>query len=118
MTRTIVGAVGKAWIAPARTLFFAEADFVRRDIPSVDASYQFVGLGGATFMPTKAIMATLLGERGQVDLAVHDAAYDAATLLVNWFPYAHFEAQAMGRIEIPEGGQTAKTFFLQLHYFL
>jgi hypothetical protein len=119
MTRTIVGGVGKAWIAPTRTMLLAEADFVRRDITNVSsASYQLVALGGLTFMPTKAIMATVLGERDQVDLAVRGAAYDAGTILLNWFPYAHCEIQAMGRVEDPSGGQTAKTFFLQLHYFL
>ena len=118
MTRTIVGGVGKAWIAPIRTMFLAEADFVRRDIPTVSPSYQFVGVGGFSVLPTKGVMATVLGERDQVDLAVSGAAYDAATALLNWFPYAHFELQGMYRVEIPSGGQTAKTFFLQLHYFL
>ena len=38
MTRTIVGGVGKYWLAPLRTLFLAEADFVRRDIDTVSPS--------------------------------------------------------------------------------
>jgi hypothetical protein len=118
MTRTIVGAVGKVWFAPLRTMVLGEADFVRRDIPTVSASYQFVGVGGVSVMPGRGVMATLLGERDQVDLAVRGAAYDAATALLNWFPYAHVELQGMYRVEIPSGGQTAKTFFLQLHYFL
>jgi hypothetical protein len=119
MTRTIVGGVGKVWLAPARTMLLGEADFVRRDISNVSsASYQFVGLLGASVMPTKGIMATVLGERDQVDLAVSGAAYDAVSLLVNFFPYAHFDVQAMGRLDIPSGGQLSKLFFLQIHYFL
>jgi hypothetical protein len=118
MNRTIVGAVGKAWIAPLRTMFLAEGDFVRRDITSISPSYQFVGVGGVSVLPVKGVMATVLQERNQVDLSVSDATYNATTAMVNWFPYAHFELQAMGRLQFPSGGQSVKTFFVQLHYFL
>jgi hypothetical protein len=118
MTRTIVGGVGKYWLEPLRTMFLAEADFVRRDIDTVSASYQMVAVGGVSVQPTKGIMATVLQEREQVDLAVRGTTYDATTALLSWFPYAHFELQAMARIQVPDGGQTAKTLFLQLHYFL
>lgn len=119
MTRTIVGFVGKAWLAPLRTMFLTEADFVRRDIDSIAApSYQFVGVGGLSVQPIKGVMGTVLQERDQVDLSVSGATYNATTGLLSWFPYAHFEVQAMGRLQVPSGGQTAKTFFVQLHYFL
>jgi hypothetical protein len=118
MTRTIVGFVGKSWIAPLRTMLLAEADFVRRDISKVAPSYQFVCVGGVSIQPVKGLMGTVLQERDQVDLAVSGAAYNATTGLLSWFPYAHFELQAMGRVQVPSGGQVAKTFFVQLHYFL
>jgi hypothetical protein len=118
MVRTIVGGVGKAWVAPIRTLFLAEADFVRRDIDTVSPSYQFVGVGGFSVLPFKGFMGTFLQERNQVDFAVASASYDATNALVSWFPYAHFELQALGRLQFPSGGQSAKTFFVQLHYFL
>jgi hypothetical protein len=117
-TRTTVGAVGKYWFAPLRTMALAELDFVRRDIDAVPASYQLVGVAGLSVLPAKGVMVTLLQEREQVDLAVHGTTYDATTALVSWFPYAHVELQAMGRVQVPAGGQDAKTFFLQLHYFL
>jgi hypothetical protein len=116
--RTIAGAVGKYWLEPLRTLFLAEANFVRRDIATVAPSYQFVGVGGVSVLPGKGVMVTLLQEREQVDLAVRGSTYDATTGLLSWFPYAHVELQAMGRVQVPAGGQVAKTFFLQLHYFL
>jgi hypothetical protein len=118
MTRTIVGGVGKYWIAPLRTMLLAEADFVRRDIDTIPPSYQFVGAGGFSVLPVKGLMATVLGERSQVDLAVRDSTYHATTGLLSWFPYAHVELQALGRVQIPTGGQVAKTFLMQLHYFL
>ena len=45
------------------------------------------------------------------------AAWTAGDLMINWFPYPHFELQAMGRLQSPAGGDVAKTFFAQLHYF-
>jgi hypothetical protein len=118
MTRTIAGGVGKIWIPHLRAMLLAEADLVRRDIDSVSPSYQFVGLGGFSVLAVKGVMATVLQEREQVDLAVRGSTYDATTGFVSWFPYAHFELQALGRVQVPAGGQLAKTFFIQLHYFL
>jgi hypothetical protein len=119
LTRRIGGLVSKVWLAPARLMLLAEADFVRNDVATVaPASYQFVGAGGVSVLPVKGIIATVLQERDQVDLSVSRAAYDATTAFVSWFPYAHFELQALGRLQFPSGGQTAKTFFVQLHYFL
>lgn len=118
MTRTTVGALGKWWIEPLRTMILVEADLVRRDIDAVDASYQFVGAGGLSFQPIKGLMATWLQERNHVDLSAPNAAYDATTAWVSWFPYAHIELQALGRLQWPSEGQSAKTFLFQLHYYL
>jgi hypothetical protein len=118
MNRAMAGAVGKYWFEPLRTLVLAEGNFVRRDIDTVPASYQFVGVAGFTVLPAKGLMATVLYERNQVDLAVRDATYDAGTAFVSWFPYAHFELQVLGRLQVPSGQPTAQTFFVQLHYFL
>jgi hypothetical protein len=118
MTRTIAGAVGKYWIEPLRTMVVAEANFVRRDISAVSPRYGFVGAGGVSLLPTRGLMATVLGELNQVDLAVGGARYTAGTAFVSWFPYAHFEVQALGRLQFPSGQSAASTFFLQIHYFL
>jgi hypothetical protein len=63
------------------------------------------------------VMATLIGERNQVDVQVPDA-WTAATALINWLPYAHVELQLMERLQFPTGGSPANTFFFQVHYFL
>jgi hypothetical protein len=119
MTRRIAGLVGKAWIAPLKTMLLAEADFARRDVDTIPPpSYQFVGVGGVSVLPIKGVMATVLQERNQVDLSVSGASYNATTGLLSWFPYAHFELQVMGRLQFPSGGQSVQTFFVQLHYFL
>jgi hypothetical protein len=118
MVRTTGGALGKYWLEPLRTLFLAEADFVRRDVDAVGPSYQFIGMGGLSVLPVKGVMATVLQEHEQVDLRDSGTTYDATSVLLNWFPYAHCEVQGMARFELPNGGQWAKTFFIQLHYFL
>ena len=76
-----------------------------------------MGLVGLTWLPIPGVMATLIGERNQLDLSFDDA-WTAGDLLLNWFPYAHVELQLVGRVQVPTGGAAAETFFAQLHYFL
>jgi hypothetical protein len=117
--RLVVGAVGKVYVEPLKTQFFAEGDLVNLTLNGgIGSRQQFVGAGGLTLFPARGLLVTLLGERFQDDLAVRQAEWTAATGLISWFPYAHFEAQIMLRADIPGGGDAAKTFFAQLHYFL
>jgi hypothetical protein len=119
LTRQISGAVAKGWIAPIRTMLLAEGDVVRNEVDSISLpSYQFVGVGGFSVLPVKGVMGTFLYERNQVDLSVSDATYNAVTGFASWFPYAHFELQVLGRLQMPSGNHDNKTFFVQLHYFL
>ena len=119
VTRFMGGVVGKAWVEPLRTFLFAEVDGVNLlfDDPAVGTRHQIVAAGGFTVLPAPWLMGTLIGEHNQIDVALPDA-WTAVDALVNWFPYAHIELQAMGRLQVPTGGETAKTFFFQVHYFL
>lgn len=119
LTRFIVGGVGKGYAERLHTLFFTELDFVQQvfDSPAVPDQQQAVGLAGFTVLPLPGLMATLIGERNQLDLSINDA-WTAADALVNWFPYAHVELQLVGRLQFPTGGDVAKTLFFQVHYFL
>lgn len=119
VTRYIWGGVGKFYLPPLRTLFLAELDVAHLDFDGgvVGVRTQVIGLGGFAVLPVRGVIVTLLGERNQVDVAVRDAAWNAADLLLNWFPYPHVEAQVMGRLQFPVGGEAAKTLFAQLHYF-
>ena len=118
-TRYIYGGVGKFYLPLLRTMFLAELDVSHNafDDAAVGLRTQMIGLGGFAVLPTRGLIVTVLGERNQVDVAVRDAAYTAADLLANWFPYPHVEAQVMGRLQFPAGGEAAKTLFAQLHYF-
>lgn len=117
VTRLTGGVVGKAMVPNWKTLFLVEADVVEFTTGGGDST-QFVGLLGSTVFPLKGAMFTALVERRQTDLRVSDTATNGAALLLNWFPYAHCEAELMGRLQFPSGGQTAKTLLVQLHYIL
>jgi hypothetical protein len=119
VTRFMFGGYAKWYIEPLRTMLLGEVDGVQLlfDDPTAGTRVQAVGAAGFTVLPVRGVMLTLLGERNQIDVAIPDA-WTAATALVNWFPYAHCEAQVMGRLQFPTGGEIAKTLFIQLHYFL
>lgn len=119
VTRAMGGAVAKLYIEPLRTLLLGEADLVRLSFDAADtpARGQLVGTAGFALLPATGVVATFLVERSQLDLHVADA-WTAGTALLSWFPYAHLEVQAMGRLQFPSGEPSAKTFFAQLHYYL
>ncbi|HLK88997.1 MAG TPA: hypothetical protein VKZ18_03830 [Polyangia bacterium] len=119
VTKVMTGLVGKGYLEPLHLLLLGEVDLVNQIFTELDDTtrMQVVGAAGFTLFPTKGVMITVLGERNQVDLQVDDA-YTAGTVLINWFPYAHFELQLMERVQVPSGGSAANTLFFQIHYFL
>jgi hypothetical protein len=119
VTKLMAGVVGKGYLDRLHMLLLGEVDVVNSVYTDLgdSARAQIVGAAGFTLFPVAGVMITLLGERNQVDVQVNDA-YTAGTLLVNWFPYAHFELQLMERVQVPTGGSAANTLFIQAHYFL
>jgi len=119
VTRLVLGIVAKGYLERLRTLAFLEVDGVQLAFgdPAVTARRQIVSAAGVTWIPIPGIVATVLGERNQLDVQFPDA-WTAATALLSWFPYAHCEVQVMGRLQAATGSETARTFFAQLHYFL
>ncbi len=120
VTRWIVGGVAKQYVPGLKTLFLAEADLVynRFHATGVGSTMQLVGIVGATWLPARGTMVSLYGEHEQTDLRVSNASREAASLALTWFPYAHIELQALGRLQFPAGGATARTLLLQVHYYL
>ncbi|MES1158051.1 MAG: hypothetical protein ABUL67_03020 [Haliangium ochraceum] len=119
VTRFMVGAVGKAYVERLRTLFLAELNAVQLifDDSGNTTRQQIVGAGGFAVLPVRGLVVTMLGEHNQLDVAFPNS-WTAVTGLVNWFPAAHFDIQLMGRLQFPSGGEAAKTFLAQIHYFL
>jgi len=122
MDRTILGAVGKYWLAPLRTMLLLEADLSLRQVAigtgATAGSNGLVTVGGVAVLPTRGLMVTLLGERSQTELNVGNTATSGALGLLSWFPYAHTEVQLVGLLQFPSGSPAAKTFLAQVHYFL
>jgi hypothetical protein len=120
VTRYMWGGVGKFYFEPLRTLAMAEVDAVHLsfDAAAVGVRTQLVAVAGIATFPARGVILTALAERNQIDVRVADAAWTAATLLANWFPYPHVELQVMGRLQFPTGAAAAKTLFVQVHYFL
>jgi hypothetical protein len=117
-SRMIGGVVGRYFLAPAKLMFLGEANVVNQQFDGPAAQNQLVGTAGLTFLPWNSLMFTAMGERLQSSIAVKDSATNAATALINWFPYPHVEIQWVGRLQMPTAQDTAKTVLLQVHYYL
>ena len=119
VTKFMGGVVAKGYLERLHLMLLGEVDAVNWTFTDLGdySRAQIVGAAGFTLFPVTGVMITLLGERNQVDVQVDDA-YTAGTLLVNWFPYAHFEMQLMERVQVPSGGSANNTLFFQIHYFL
>jgi hypothetical protein len=120
------GAVGKLWLEQAKLLALGEADFIRKTVAVGSATAgenQFVSYLGATYFPTRGLMAGVAYERYQEDLSVSSTGRNALDFEVNFFPWAHIELVAFGRYQFfgPGAGTdpaTASLFMMQLHYYL
>lgn len=117
-SRIIGGVVARYFLAPAKVMFLGEANLVNQMFDGPAGQNQLVGAAGFTFLPWNSLMFTALGERLQTSIAVKDSTTNAATGLLNWFPYPHVELQLVGRLQMPSGQDTAKTALLQVHYYL
>lgn len=117
-SRIIGGLVARYFLAPAKLMFLGEANIVNQHFDGPAAQNQLVGAAGFTFLPWNSLVFTALGERLQTSVAVRDSATNAATGLLNWFPYPHIEMQLVGRMQLPTGQDAAKTVLLQVHYYL
>jgi len=116
--QAIVGAIGKYWLPPARTMLLAEGDLLHTEAGAAGGSDGMASAAGVALLPVKGLMGTFLWERKQTDLSAGDTSTNAATGFVSWFPFAHLEAQLYGQLAFPSGQPAAKTFLAQLHYFL
>jgi hypothetical protein len=117
------GFFAKYYLEAAKLLFMGELDFVRQTFEHAPAGNrtQMVSYAGLTYFPTQGMMTGVAWERFDQDLSVKDVARDAFDVQIHIFPWAHFEALLFGRIQTlggGDGGDTAKTVMLQLHYYL
>jgi hypothetical protein len=119
--RYTVGAIGKRWLAPAHLLASAELDLTLEDFAATGSPSrgQLASYLAATWFPRQGFAITGAHERFQRDLAVRALWQDAYSVTLQYFPLAHWEIQAEGKVELPASWARGQTLaFLQLHYYL
>jgi hypothetical protein len=110
------GATAKYFLSGAKLLFMAEGDYLNQKLAGFDQS-GFVGYLGAAKILHQGLWARAAIERYDEDLAVKDVARDAASLMLQWFPKAHFEVMLYGKYQWIPGGSPQELGMLQLHYY-
>jgi hypothetical protein len=122
-SRLQAGAVGKYFIDGPNILLLGELDVVRQRFSDADASRaQLVGYLGASTFLLRGLMAQLVLERYDEDLAVKGVARTGMSASLQWFFHAHFEAYLYGRWVVDGSGggdgSASRLVMLQLHYYL
>jgi hypothetical protein len=112
------GFYAKAYLAPGKTLFMAEADIFHWQGKTGSGANQLVGYFGPTMFPVKGLWLSIYGEVNQTDIRTKGTATTALDGQINWFPYPHFEFVVLGRLQTPDSQDSAKTLMLQIHYYL
>jgi hypothetical protein len=112
------GAYAKGWISAIKTLLMGEVNILHLTPNSGTGTNSLSAYLGPTIFPAKGLWLSVYGEHNQTDITARGTATQAGTVQVNWFPYPHFELVLVGRIQAPDGVDSAKTFFAQLHYVL
>lgn len=75
---------------------------------------------GLTYFLTRGLMVNAIVERYDPDVLLSSRARDAASLTLQYFPYAHIELHLIGRMELQgqDYGAPAPMGLLMLHYYL
>src|SRR5262249_22485216 len=121
--RLQAGVVGKYLVEGPNILLLGELDVVRQHFTDADASRaQLVGYLGASTFLVRGLMAQLVLERYDEDLAVKGVARTAFGASLQWFFHAHFEAYLYGRWVVDGSGSadgaSSTLVMLQVHYYL
>lgn len=116
--RLLGGPIGKLYLEKVKTLLMLELNAVNAKGERGPSSTGAVGLFGATVFPARGVWVSLYGEHSQTDVGLRTTATEGANLQLQWFPFPHFELLWLGRLQFPNGQESAKTFMLMLHYYL
>ena len=116
----LVGGTGKYWLDGAKVLLMGELDLGYQDFTFGAAGRpQLATWLGARYFPLQGLMLGGALERFDEDMTVKDVARDAATLSVQYFPWAHWEFLLFGKLEFQgDYGDASSSAMLQLHYYL
>jgi hypothetical protein len=120
----LAGGTFKHYFAGAKVLVMAELDlgvqaFTRADRATANppTRLQLASYLGATYFPFKGFMASAIVENFEQDLMIRGTQRDALSLVLQYFPYAHFEFMLIGKLELV-GGEPINYVMFQYHYYL
>jgi hypothetical protein len=118
-SRYTLGAVGKHWMPDAHLLWLGELDVQRETFVHGPAREQVAAYFGVFQWLARGVVASSALHLWDPDLALARDSRHAFELSVQYFPRAHFEAQAMARVtaegnDYDDPGYLA---LLQLHYY-
>ena len=116
----LLGGTGKYWLDGPKVLLLGELDLGYQDFTFGAAGRpQLATWLGARYFPFKGLMLGGALERFDEDMTVKDVARDAASLSVQYFPWAHWELLMFGKLEFQSDyGDPSSSAMLQLHYYL
>lgn len=116
----LVGGTGKYWLGGAKVLLMGELDLGYQDFTFGAAGRpQLATWLGARYFPLQGLMLGAALERFDEDMTVKDVARDAATISVQYFPWAHWELHLFGKLEFQgDYGDASSSAMIQLHYYL
>jgi hypothetical protein len=117
----LLGGIGKYWLEEPRVLFMGELDVALQDFVDTGPTRpQLAAYLSANYWPITGLMLGGVLERFDQDMSVADLARDAASLTVQYFPWAHWELMLIGKLEFQGGEYSDPTSvgMFQLHYYL
>lgn len=121
-SRYLAGGVFKWWLEGPEILLLAELDAGAQRVRAgpVENRGQLAAYLGATWFPTRGVLLSAQLERFDADLGLSETDRDAASLTLQLFPRAHWEAVFMGKLEAQGADYTepGSLFMFMLHYYL
>lgn len=116
----LLGGTGKYWLDSAKLLFMGELDLGYQDFTFGAAGRpQLATWLGTRYFPFQGLMVGAALERFDEDMTVKDVARDAASVSVQYFPWAKWELLMFGKLEFQgDHGDASSSAMLQLHYYL
>jgi hypothetical protein len=123
LSRYWVGGLYKRFYEQQKLMLLSQLDVgVGMLDSSIDADPQVLLSAhlGLSYLLTQGVMVNAIVERYDPDVLLSSRARDAASLTVQYFPYAHFELHLIGRMEFQgqDYAAPAPSGLLMLHYYL
>jgi hypothetical protein len=119
-TRSFAGAVGKLYLNGTKLLVLAEVDGGIETFAAAGASArpQLALHLNATYFATRGVMTGVTLEHYDEDVSLAGTQRDSASVILQYFPLAHWELFYTGKLEHASGQPLSVLGMLMVHYYL